>query len=242
MESALYHLVKKLDSPKRVKRSRHGSYSTPGAATSSPSLDDNESTDSSIEMQSRNLDSNQLSSGDHRGSPYRGCSLVSLCEQLRNTIDELHLVQNAESGLPPSDQTSISASVSQLFEHINSSNNLEILNDGLPVELPPRSLLTMACIPFFQSEGLATEIFDQTVFRQNIERMYDRPYNADDAAWAMCFNLVILLGLGMEQPANPSGDFLKPFLQNAIRAYVSMTTLLAPKLIDVQALALLVSN
>ena len=242
MERALHCLVDKFDGPKRNKRSRNGPYSMSRAVRSSPSSDGSESTHSSSNTQGQDLEIIQASSSDRLEFSLRGCSLASHCEQLRDVIGDLYFEHNGDNASLTSGKPSIDACISQLFDCINRKRNLEILDDGSPVDLPPRSLLAMACIPFFQSDDFATDLFDQDCFRQNVERIYGHPYRSQDAAWAVCFNLVILLGLGVDQPVSSSRDFMRPFLLNAMRAYVSMTIVLTPELIHVQALALLVSD
>lgn len=242
MERALYHLVDKLEDSKPKNRSSMGSYRRPRPISGSSSSDGTDSTDSSTTRQLKNSNTVQRSSYDHLALSPRGCSLVSLCEQLRDVVSETCIEHNANNVLPAGGKLSVDACVCQLFDRFNSLRNLEIFNDGSLVDLPPRSLLAMACIPFLQSKDLATDLFDQEVFRQNVERIYGSPYRSEDAAWAICFNLIILLGFGVDQSSRASGDFLKPFLLNATRAYFSMGLMLTPKLIDVQALSLLVSD
>lgn len=208
----------------------------------SSSSDGTDSTDSSTMMQLKNPDNVQASKDDHLAWSLRGCSLASLSEQLRDVVGETCIEHNANNLSPAGGKPSVGACVCQLFDCFNSPRNLEIFNDGSPVDLPPRSLLAMACIPFLQSQDLATDLFDQDIFRQNVERIYGGPYRSEDAAWAICFNLIILLGFGVDQSSRASGDFLKPFLLNATRAYFSMGLMLTPKLIAVQALSLLVSD
>ena len=242
MERALYHLVDKLDGPKRNKRSSVGRRSMPNTTRCSSSSDGTDSTDSSASMQERDSQTVHASSNEHLELPLRGCSLASLCGQFRDVVGDTYLGHNVDNASPASGMPSVHACICQLFDYVDSKRNLEISNDGLPVDLPPRSLLAMACIPFFQSEDLATDLFDQELFRQNVDRIYGSPYRSEDTAWAICFNLIILLGLGVDQSTSSQGDFLRPFLLNAKRAYVSMTMIPTPELIDVQALALLVSD
>ena len=113
--------------------------------------------------------------------------------------------------------------------------------DNSPVLPPPRQLLAMAGVSFFQSRDFATDLFCQPTFWANVERVYNAPFSANDDAWAICFNLIVLLGLGSEKPDSETGvEFLKPFILNVIRAVSCPTLFLNPKLINLQALALLV--
>ena len=242
IERALYHLVNKTDGPKRKKRSSIRRRSMPSTTRSSSRSDGTDSTDSSDSMQEMDSNTVHASSNEHLGLPLRGCSLASLCGHFRDVVSDTYLEHNVDNPSSVSGMPSVHAMMCQLFQYLDSKTPLEISKDGLPVDLPPRSLLAMACIPFFQSGDLATDLFDQDFFRQNVDRIYGSPYRSEDTAWAACFNLIILLGLGVDQPASSQGDFLRPFLLNAMRCYVSMTTTLTPGIIEVQALTLLVSD
>jgi hypothetical protein len=47
-----------------------------------------------------------------------------------------------------------------------------IHESSCPLQLPPRQLLTMACLPFFQSQEFSTDVFCQSSFWNNVDRIY----------------------------------------------------------------------
>ena len=125
--------------------------------------------------------------------------------------------------------------------------SFELQSDHTPVRLSPKQFFLMVQTQFFQQADYATDIFVQTCFRSNVERIYSRPFTPADEAWAICFNIIILLVLGSEvstQDNDPlvGSQFARPFLLTVRTALSNPRVLMAPKLINVQALALLVSN
>ena len=122
----------------------------------------------------------------------------------------------------------------------------DIQSDFNPVRLPPKQFLLMVQSQFFQQPDYVTDIFVQSSFWSNVERIYSRPYMPGDEAWIYIYNIIILLVLGSEisTDSNPlvGPQFTQPFLL-AVRTALSNTrVLMAPKLVNVQALALLVST
>ena len=120
-------------------------------------------------------------------------------------------------------------------------------SDHTPIRLPPKQFLLMVQTQFFQQSNHATDIFVQSRFRSNVERIYSRPFTSADETWAICFNTVILLVLGSEnstQGDDPliGSQFALPFLSTVRTALGNPRVLMAPKLSNVQALALLVST
>jgi hypothetical protein len=104
----------------------------------------------------------------------------------------------------------------------------------------------MAQTQFFQQTDYATDIFVQSCFWSNVERVYSRPFTPADEAWAICFNTIILIVLGPES-SNQDCDslfgsqFVRPFLLTVRSALSNPRDLMAAKIVNVQALALLVS-
>lgn len=173
---------------------------------------------------------------------YRGCSLLSLCNETREVIDKLRWEDGFQNHPATSSSTSIRLLPSELCECLSSESHTDIAHDGRPVVLPPKQLLSMASVQFFQSRDVAMDIFREKRFWANVERIYRKPLTAEDTAWVTCFDLVIILGVGVDQSDDSSDNFLRPFVQNVVRGFVSKSILLKPELVNVQALALLVSQ
>jgi hypothetical protein len=175
-------------------------------------------------------------------APVRSCSFLTLYDEFSNTINEVQRREGFDLS-PVGGDTTVKAVLSELLECISSNDPMEITPDGNSIVLPPKQLLSMACVPFFQSQDLSTDLFCKKRFRENVERVYSKsPLAPEDTAWAVCFDLIIILGLGVDQYDGSSAAFLRPYLLNVIRAYAATSIFLRPGLINVQALALLVSH
>jgi hypothetical protein len=163
------------------------------------------------------------------------CSLPALCEETHDMLmSDSEGVRNAKDGID-----NLLTELRQIGCTEQPSN---FEHDKSPILLPPRQLLAMACTSLFQSGDFSTDLFCQSVFWANVDRIYNSPLLVNDNAWAICFNLIILLGVGAEPSNFGSGaEFLKPFILNITRAFGCTTLFLAPKLINIQTLALLVS-
>ena len=191
---------------------------------------------------------------DHYHGP---CTLFALCNNFCDTIlsvKRIRSLTSARNGLQRSkrhDRPALSNVVKNLLDRICFEAGTEELVDlqanSMPIRLPPRQLLLMAQTQFFQQVDCATDIFVQSRFRSNVERVYSRPFTPADEAWAICFNTIILLVLGPES-SNQDGDSLigsqivRPFLLTVRSALSNPRALMAAKLVNVQALALLVST
>ena len=121
----------------------------------------------------------------------------------------------------------------------------EFQSDFIPVRLPPKQFLLMVQSQFFQQPNYATDIFVQSCFWSNVERIYSRPYTPGDEAWIFIYNIIILLVIGSAISNNSiplaEPQFTQPFILAVHTALSNPRVLMAPKLINVQALALLVS-
>lgn len=171
-----------------------------------------------------------------------GYSLLSFCQDFQDTINQVYHDKGFNDSVLTGNGQSIKALLLELFECASAGSCGELTYDGATIVLPPKQLLSMACESFFKSQDVATDIFCKEHFWINVERIYRRPFNAEETAWVTCFDLIIILRLGADQSDSSSTDFLRPFLLNVIRAYASTTMLLKPKVINVQALALMVSS
>lgn len=110
------------------------------------------------------------------------------------------------------------------------------------VGLPPRQFLTVVLDSFFGRDDYATNIFVPSAFHNAIEQTYTEPSNPASEAWAVCFNLVILLVIGPEQGIGREDPFIQPLVRAAQFAARNPAIFLSPRLVNVQALALLVSQ
>lgn len=110
------------------------------------------------------------------------------------------------------------------------------------IRLPPRRVLTMVINQFFARSQVdyTLDVFELSSLQENVERVYTQRQGLETTAWAVCFNIMILLCLGAEPQASMSDPFLQPYLSTIQAAATNISTLMAPKLVNVQALMLLV--
>jgi len=128
---------------------------------------------------------------------------------------------------------------------IEDSFNLQ--SDHVTIRLPPKQFLLTIQTQYFQQADYTTDIFVQSCFWSNVERIYSRPFTPADEPWAICLNTIILLVLGSESIAEGNdplagSQFAQPFLLTIRTALSNPRVLMAPKLVNIQALALLVST
>ncbi|KAL2012342.1 hypothetical protein VTN00DRAFT_5060 [Thermoascus crustaceus] len=122
--------------------------------------------------------------------------------------------------------------------------SFDLPTDHINIRLPPKQFLLMVESQFFDQADYMTDIFVRSSFWSNVDRIYSRALRPADDAWAICFSTIILLVLGSECFARGNdqvlgSQFLEPFLSTIPAALSNSHILLAPKLINVQALALL---
>jgi hypothetical protein len=128
-----------------------------------------------------------------------------------------------------------------------SEESVDPPSDHIPIRLPPKQFLLMVQAQFFQQADYSTDTFVQSCFCSNVERIYSRTFTSADETWAICFNTIIILVLGSEdatQGEDPlvGSQFALPFLLTIRTALSNPRVLMVPKIIHVQALALLVSG
>ncbi|GAM42124.1 C6 transcription factor [Talaromyces pinophilus] len=107
--------------------------------------------------------------------------------------------------------------------------------------LPPKSFLLMPCPLFFQQQDTIVDVFNQVLFWKNVHRVYSHPLAQPDSPWAV----IILLVLGQDQQILTTSEsvmqsqLVGPLITSTRRSSTSIKLLMAPKLIDIQALILL---
>ncbi|KAI0432406.1 hypothetical protein F5Y09DRAFT_143871 [Xylaria sp. FL1042] len=197
-------------------------------------------------------------------------TLLSLCRELQDFVQEEHspqpnqehvIVALNERGEEVASESSSSrrnnaqsiSSISdrrtQLLERICIIANFETPYDVLEpdrasMKLPPKQLLLMALPQFFSQRDHSTDIFVEARFMAQLETIYSQTFMPTDDAWAICFNIIILLMLGSESWAGGNdgliaSQFALPLFQAMRTALHQARFLTTPKLINVQALALL---
>ena len=189
---------------------------------------------------------------------YHGpCTLFALCNEFCDTLLSVEQMPTPTSAKNESQRSkrhnrpAINDATKDLLDHIcleaGTEESVDLQADPIPIRLPPKQFLLMAQTQFFQQADYATDIFVQSCFWSNVERVYSGPLTPADEAWAICFNTIILLVLGPESSTQDcdsliSSQFVRPFLLTVRSALSNPRVLMAAKIVNVQALALLVST
>lgn len=134
--------------------------------------------------------------------------------------------------------------IRQLFQCAETQDILDVDTGDSQILLPPKQFLLMLHSRLFQQNDWNTDLFVQTRFWNNVERVYTHYSPPLDEAWAILFNTIILLSLSTETPMNShenltSSQFAQPFFSTIRAAFKKFHMLLGPRLVNVQALALL---
>jgi hypothetical protein len=194
------------------------------------------------------------SQGDLTDRYHGPCTLFALCNEFCNAA------LLGQQGPPTEDEA-------QQSRKEDSTTKIEVVRDVLarmcleasteepfnpqseymPIRLPPKEILLIVQTYFFQWVGYETDVFVQSRFWSNTERIHSQPFTPDNEVWAICFNTIILLVLGsggLTQGNDPlvGPQFSLHFLSTVRTALSNYCVLMVPKLINVQTLALLVST
>jgi hypothetical protein len=182
------------------------------------------------------------------------CTLVALCNAFYcTTLSEQHASGPKDNSIRSSSQDrsatdeAVKGILASMCLEAGLEESFDLSSDQIPIRLPPKQFLLMAQSQFFQQPDFATDIFVPSSFWSTVERIYSQPFNPADEAWAICFNTIILLVLGSEA-SNQGGDpllasqFVLPFFSTVRTALSNPRILMAPRLINIQALTLLVSS
>lgn len=172
------------------------------------------------------------------------CSAFAKDSRLQNKVDELRL----EGALSP--QTSRANRVDSLLSALcHAAKEVPLTlpkqTDQFEVRLPPKQFLLLIANQYFKQEDYRTDLFTQQSFLSNINRLYGT-YTPSEYGWAVAFHTIILLTLGETHSVSHGSDpavesqFALPFRQTVELAISHIQSLMQPKLINIQALALLV--
>lgn len=148
-------------------------------------------------------------------------------------------------GMGETDVSKLSAGLvhdnARSHEILSCSDAVPPRQSDIRVCLPPKQILCVMLGSFLKNLDYATDIFDHQSLHAAVDRVYNDPSAPDTEAWNLCFNLIVLLGLAVENTLHAEDPFVRPILQ-AIDAAVKRSWIFTePRLISVQALALCVS-
>ncbi len=235
-------------------RSRSTAVATANEATGEASVNETLDDDNSGEVRT---DRHVVRSSSDSTDRYHGpCTLFALCSDIRKTLlsanqsessagsrdESEHCKKNGMSSLT----NATKGILNQMCLEAGTEEAVDLHTAPTSIRLPPKQLLLMASTQFLQQADYTTDIFVQSFFASNMERVYSRPFTSAEEAWAICFNAIILLVLGPENSSQDSDSlmsshFIRPFLLTVRSALSNPQGLMAAKIVNVQALALLVS-
>lgn len=189
---------------------------------------------------------------------YHGASsLFSLCKEISNFLlteagIEPDILTKCVRGSPiaqsrVSPKESMEDALGRMCLNAGLDEFCESQMDYVPVNPPPKQFLLMVILQFFEQVDYATDIFNQSSFMRHVERIYSQQFSPCDEVWAICFNAIILLVWGSENSSQAGGPFVRsqlvqPSLLAVRSALGNSRVLMVPKLVNVQALAILVSS
>ncbi|KIL92718.1 hypothetical protein FAVG1_03898 [Fusarium avenaceum] len=167
---------------------------------------------------------------------YHGpCSLYALCKEFH---DDPIFASSENNG---SIQSVVSEQI-MLQEMLNEACNephLDMPCHPVDICLPRRQFLNLFVGPFFKNIDYATDVFVRSNFQPHIDRIYSQPVGPSDEGWAVCFNVIVLLGIKNGSTNQGNNHFGQSLLQTLKMAVNNPRVFLTPRLVNVQALALL---
>ncbi|RGP76273.1 gal4like transcriptional activator [Fusarium sporotrichioides] len=167
---------------------------------------------------------------------YHGpCSLYALCKEFHD--DPIFgIPENSTSTHPAVPEH---AMLQEMLYEAGNEPHLDIPSQPIGICLPPRQFLNLVIGPFFKNTDYATDVFVRSTFQPQIDRIYSQPIGPSDEGWAVCFNVIVLLGIKREPTTQGNSHFIQSLLQTMRMAINNPRVFLTPRLVNVQALALL---
>ncbi|KAI1411056.1 hypothetical protein F5Y13DRAFT_201587 [Hypoxylon sp. FL1857] len=120
-----------------------------------------------------------------------------------------------------------------------------VTSDHGPITTPPQLLVELFVDGFLRNINISTPIFDEASLRRAIEAHYSGGILGENDAWALIFNNIVVLMLGLEAQAaraiqsnsrDMNDDLIPSFLRNCDRALADLEPFMRPSLINVRAL------
>ena len=195
---------------------------------------------------------------DRGGERYYGCTAaLSLLESSRGVLGELVENNEIRGKSPLASLVAKDASFkSELRSHyesfpfLDSCREPDFSADGKSVASPPRSFLDSVIDCFLNEINSTRPIFQESRLKEAIDQHYTSDASEAIEARSLCFSNIILLTLGLKSRSvrrhcsdrrEMDDDLLLSFLKNSRRAFGQLDNYIEPRLINVQALATLVS-
>ncbi|KAM0432839.1 hypothetical protein ACHAPT_004541 [Fusarium lateritium] len=187
---------------------------------------------SAVPRKDRNIARDVSQSVDRYHGP---SSLYTLCKEFHDDpAFETSDHDSADDG-----GVAVRVMLQQMLAEASKEQQLDIASEHTGICLPPRQFLNIVVGQFFKSADYATDVFTRSNFQAHLDRIYSQPPRPSDEGWAVCFNVIVLLAIGKDQTSHGNSPFIQPFLQTLGMAVNNPRVFLTPRLVNVQALALL---
>ena len=129
----------------------------------------------------------------------------------------------------------------RLCTSARTEEHMSIPSQHVGATLPPKHFLSTVVGQFFKNRDYATDIFVQSNFQVQMDRIYAQSLSLVDEAWAVCFSTIVLLAMRNDRTALNGSSISQPFTYILQMAVNNPRIFLTPRLVNAQALALLVS-
>ncbi|KAF5625387.1 GAL4-like transcriptional activator [Fusarium sp. NRRL 52700] len=167
---------------------------------------------------------------------YHGpCSLYALCKE----FSDHPLFSVSDNNSSGENVVSEHMMLQEMLNEASNEPHLDMLSHPVGICLPPRQFLNLVVGPFFKNVDYATDVFVQSNFQPHVDRIYSQPIGPADEGWAVCFNVIVLIGIKKEPTIQGNSHFVQTLLQTLKMAVNNPRVFLTPRLVNVQALALL---
>lgn len=133
---------------------------------------------------------------------------------------------------------------------LSSQESIAPSGNGQSVSLPPRCLVDSSLEIFLEGYNNIAPLFNEANLREAIDACYSSKCANMDEAYNLCFNNIIVLALGLRYRLSRmgeslldglNGELLPTFWNNSFRALQHLDVFFQPRLVNIQALASLVS-
>ena len=196
---------------------------------------------------------------NHKSEQYYGCtSALCLIQSSRRGLEKILGISQVKGDRPVTALVARDISwrtelqnLYDSFPFVDGFTEPDFSSDGKAVPGPPRSFIHTVIDSFLSNINTARPVFQESRLKLAIEHNDSGQVDASLNARNLCFSNIILLTLGLKSRlarrdhSNGNGmddDLLMSFWKNSRRAFSHLDTYLEPRLINVQALATLVSN
>lgn len=168
--------------------------------------------------------------------------LNRLCQQFRESVNFSNLHCPGPSG-PGEKELAIDSLLNRMNDLATVEHSLPQQRSGDLSQSSPKHYVMKAQAQFFEQVDYVTDVFVQDNFLANVHRVYASQIHQNDEPWVICFQTIILLVLGSEllgaSSSSVIGGLASSFFLPSSAALVNVRLLMAPRLINVQALILL---